>query len=158
MNLFTKIDLIEPVELSNNFDLKVQDDLSGIDEDVMMESLFIEIDRSNTKNIAVEVIYRPPNTNAESFVSKHYEIVQKLSRENKLCYIMGDFNLNLLNRGNHLATGEFMDDLYSCTFFLLITLLSRITSHSATLIDSIFMNHLAHNYLRAGLRLSDVSA
>ena len=56
MNLFTKIDLIEPVELSNNFDLKVQDDLSGIDEDVMMESLFIEIVRSNTKNIAVEVI------------------------------------------------------------------------------------------------------
>ena len=30
INLFTKIDLIEPVELSNNFDFKVQDDLSGI--------------------------------------------------------------------------------------------------------------------------------
>ena len=109
MNLFRKKDLIEPVELPNNFDLKVQDDLSGIDEDVMMESLFIEIVRSNTKNIAVEVIYRPPNTNVDAFVSKHYEIVQKLSRENKLCYIMGDFNLNLLNHGNHLATGEFMD-------------------------------------------------
>ena len=122
-----------------------------------MESLFIEIVRSNTKNIAVEVIYRPPNTNVDAFVSKHYEIVQKLSRENKLCYIMGDFNLTLLNHGNHLATGEFMDDLYSCTFFLLITLLSRITSHSATLIDSILMNHLTHNYLRAGLLLSDVS-
>ena len=99
MNLFTKIDLIEPVELSNNFDLKVQDDLFGIDEDVMMESLFIEIVRSNTKNIAVEVIYRPPNTNVDAFVSKRYEIVQKLFRENKLCYIMGDFNLNLLSHG-----------------------------------------------------------
>ena len=108
MNLFTKIDLIEPVELSNNFNLKVQDDLSGIDEDVM-ESLFIEIVRSNTKNIAVEVIYRPQNRNVDDFVAKHYEIVQKLSRENKLCYIMGDFTLNLLNHGNHLATGEFMD-------------------------------------------------
>ena len=107
-----------------------------------MESLFIEIDRSNTKNIAVEVIYRPPNRNVDDFVAKHYEIVQKLSRENKLCYIMGDFTLNLLNHGNHLATGEFMDELYSYTFFLSITLLSRITSHSATLIDSIFMNHL----------------
>ena len=116
MNLFTKIDLIEPVELSNNFDLKVQDDLTGIDEDVM-ESLFIEIVRSNTKNIAVEVIYRPPNRNVDAFVAKHYEILQKLSRENKLCYIMGDFTLNLLNHGNHLANGEFMDELYSCTFF-----------------------------------------
>ena len=73
MNLFTKIDLIEPVELSNNFDLKVRDDLSGIDEDIKMESLFIEIDRSNTKNIAVEVIYRPPNRNVDAFVAKHYE-------------------------------------------------------------------------------------
>ena len=122
-----------------------------------MESLFIEIVRSNTKNIAFEVIYRPPNTNVDAFVSKQYEIVQKLSRENKLCYIMVDSNLNLLNHGDHFATGEFMDGLYSSTFFLLITLLSRITSHSATLIDNIFMNHPTHNYLRAGLLLSDVS-
>ena len=122
-----------------------------------MESLsIIEIVRLNTKTIVVGVMSRPPNSNA--FVSKQYEIIQKLSRENKLCYIMGDFNLNLLNHGNHLATGEFMDELYSCTFFLLITLLSRITSHSATLTDKIFRNHLAHNYLRAGLRLSDGSA
>ena len=34
-----------------------------------MESLFIEIVRSNTKNIAVEVIYRPPNTNVDYMVS-----------------------------------------------------------------------------------------
>ena len=50
-----------------------------------------------------------------------------------------------------------MDGLYSCTFFPLITLPSRITSHSATLIDNIFTNHLTHNYLRAGLLLSDIS-
>ena len=124
---------------------------TGIDED---KSFFTEIKQ---KNIVVEVIYRPPNANVDAFVSKQYEIVQKLSRENKLCYIMGDFNLNLLNHGDHLVTGELMDGLYSCTFFLLITLLSGITSHSATLIDNIFMNHPTHNYLRAGLLLSDVS-
>ena len=142
--------------LSNNCDFKVRDDLSGSDADVM-ESLFIEIVRSNEKNIVVGVIYRPPNTNVDAFMSKHCEIVEKLSRENKLFYLMGDFNLNLLNHGNHLATGEFMDGLYSCTFFPLITLPSRITSHSATLVDNIFTNHLTHNYLRAGLLLSDIS-
>ena len=102
--------------LSNNCDFKVRDDLSGSDADVM-ESLFIEIVRSNEKNIVVGVIYRPPNTNVDAFVSKHCEIVEKLSRENKLCYLMGDFNLNLLNHGNHLATGEFMDGLYHVRFF-----------------------------------------
>ena len=60
-----------------------------------MESLsVIEIVRLNKINIVVGVIYRPPNTNA--VVSKHCEIVEILSRENKLCYLMGDFNLNLL--------------------------------------------------------------
>ena len=79
-----------------------------------MESLsVIEIVRLNTKTIVVGVIYRPPNTNA--FVSKHCEMVEILSRENKLCYLMGDFNLDLHNHGNHLATAEFMNGLYSCT-------------------------------------------
>ena len=63
----------------------MRDDLSGSDVDVM-ESLFIEIVRSNEKNIVVGVIYRPPNTNVDAFVSKHYEIVEKLSRENKLLF------------------------------------------------------------------------
>ena len=49
-----------------------------------MESLsVIEIVRLNSKNIVVGVIYRPPNTNA--FVSKHYERIEILSRESKLC-------------------------------------------------------------------------
>ena len=70
---------------------------------------------------------------------------------------MSDFNLNLLNHGNHLSTVEFMDGVYSCTFFPLITLPSRITSHSATLIVNIFTNHFTHNCLRAGLLLSSIS-
>ena len=53
---------------------------------------------------------------------------------------MSDFNLNLLNHGNHLATGEFMDGLFSCTLFSLITLPSRMNSHSATLRGSVPKN------------------
>ena len=62
------------LHLSDNCDFKVRDDLSGSDADVM-ESLFIEIVRSNEKNIVVGVIYRPPNTNVDVFVSKHCELV-----------------------------------------------------------------------------------
>ena len=114
--------------LSNNFDFRVCDDLSGSDVDVI-ESLFIEIIRSNTKSIVVGVIYRPLNKNVYAFVSKYCEIVEKLLREKKLCYLMGDFNLNLQNHGHHLANKEFVDGLYSYMFFPLITLPSRITSH-----------------------------
>ena len=70
---------------------------------------------------------------------------------------MGDFNLNLLNHQIHDATGQFLDGLHSCMFSPLITLPSRITSHSATLIDNIFTNYLEHHYRTAGLLLADIS-
>ena len=52
------------------------------------------------------------------FVTKHNnEMVEKISKENKVCYLMNDLNLNQLNHELDNATGEFMDGLYSCTFF-----------------------------------------
>jgi hypothetical protein len=37
-----------------------------------------------------------------------------ISKENKLCYLMGDFNLNLLNHHTHQLTAEFVDIMQSC--------------------------------------------
>jgi len=73
------------------------------------------------------------------------DVLGKLLRDNKTCYIMGDINLDLLNNENHNATGEFLDGLYSHLFFPLIALPSRITSHTASLIDDIFPNHAEHS-------------
>ena len=42
-------------------------------------------------------------------------------------------------------------------FFPLIKLPSRITSHTASLIDNIFSNHVEHSYLRSGLLITDIS-
>ena len=50
-----------------------------------------------------------------------------------------------------------MDALYSHLFFPLITLPSRITSHTATLINNIFSSHVEHSYLRSGLLITDIS-
>ena len=54
---------------------------------------------------------------------------------------MGDLNINLINYQNHHLTGQFLDGMYSNMFFPLITRPSRITSHTATLIDNIFANN-----------------
>ena len=69
---------------------------------------------------------------------------------------MGDFNLNLLNHQHHDA-GKFLDELHSCMFSPLISLPSRITSHSVTLIDNIFTNDFEHHYRTVGLLLTDIS-
>ena len=135
---FTKIDLIDPVEL---WDCNCQTILtlkcmttSLVLTRVSWNHCFILKSLGQTrKMLLLKLPKRPPNTNFDAFVSKHCAIVEKLYREKKLCYIMGDFILNLLYHGNHLANGEFMIGLYSCTFFPLITLPSRITLHSATL-------------------------
>ncbi len=68
---------------------------------------------------------------------------------------MGDFNLNLMNYENHTVTGKFLDGLYSNDFVPMITCPTRITSHTATLIDNIFTNHYFES--ASGLLLTDIS-
>ena len=85
------------------------------------ESLFIEIVKPQEKNIVTGVIYRPPNQNVDEFFTTTNELLSKISKENKVCYLMGDFNLNLMNHQSHSVTGEFLDALYSNMFFPLIT-------------------------------------
>ena len=142
--------------VSDNLDYRIRTDICA-NEDEVMESLFIEIIRPHERNVIVGIIYRPPDQNVNDFVSRMNDVLGEISRDNKTCYLMGDFNLNLLNNENHNATGEFLDGLYSHLFFPLITLPSRITSHTASLIDNIFSNHVEHSYLRSGLLITDIS-
>ena len=47
------------------------------------------------------------------FIANLNTIIGKISRENKKCYIMGDFNLNLLDQQFHQFTNEFLDIMYA---------------------------------------------
>jgi hypothetical protein len=73
----------------------------------------------------------------DNAIAESLFVVGKISRDNKNCYIMGDFNLDLLNHSSHQFTNEFLDIMYANSFSPLITLPTRLTSHSATLIDVI---------------------
>lgn len=90
------------------------------------------------------------------FLPKNNELLEKIFRENKICLLMGDFNLNVINFQHHQTTGECLDGLYSNMFLPLITRPSRITSHTATLIDNIFLNDF-FDRSRSGLLISDIS-
>ena len=78
------------------------------------------------------------------------------TRENQICFIMGDFNFNLINFQRHQNTGEFLDGLHSNMFFPMITRPTRITSHTATLLDNIFANN-CFDHSRSGLLITDIS-
>ena len=69
-------------------------------------------------------------------MEKFSDILTKISRSDT-----GDFNLDLLRYADHEPTQEFVDCLFSHMFVPLIDRPTRITAHSATLIDNIFTNH-----------------
>jgi hypothetical protein len=50
---------------------------------------------------------------------------------------MGDFNINFMNYQCHNKTGEFVDSIFSNMLYPRITRPTRITAHTATLIDNI---------------------
>ena len=59
--------------------------------------------------------------------------------------MMGDFNINLLNFETHHPTDDFINTLGSYFFLPQILQPTRVTDHSATLIDNIFLNSLEHH-------------
>ena len=68
------------------------------------------------------------------------ELLDKLSKENKTIFLLGDFNSNLLNYDIHCPTNVFLDSLSSHYFLPHILQPSQVTITSKTLIDNIFSN------------------
>ena len=68
------------------------------------------------------------------------DLEQPLAAENKETYLMEDMNIDLLKYSNHLKTGEYLESLFSYGFLPLITKPTRLTYHSATLINHIYAN------------------
>ena len=86
------------------------DDLSSfIFSSGPLESTFCEI-KHNKKNILVGCVYKHPSMDIdifnENFISP---FLSKISRENKLLVIMGDFNINLLHCDESPPIANFLD-------------------------------------------------
>ena len=82
------------------------------------------------------LIYRPPNTDVNLFLSALASILEVINSENRSCYLAGDFNIDLLNC-KQLHGQSFLDQLFSFGFYPRIDRPTRITDTSATLIDNI---------------------
>ena len=134
---------------------KERNDLS-FPEDKSAESLFVEINRIKEKNIIVCIIYRPPDSKLNEFLSDVDLVLGKISKENKLVFLMGDWHLNLINHHCHKATSDFLYLLYSRMFFPLITRPTRITANKASLMDNILTNDPVRPSI-SGLFLNDIS-
>ena len=110
------------------------------------------------KGILVGVIYRPPNTDPREFVLKLSDILDAVSKENKISYFMGDFNMDLLKCDEHTPTMEYLKIWYAYSYLPMITRPTRVTQKTATLIDNIFTNNVStEDYYTNGIILCDIT-
>ena len=115
------------------------------------ECLSIELHNATQSNVVCLVLYRHPNSKIENFIDYYTKIMEKISNEKKYGIIMGDFNINLLNFETHPLTHEFLGNLGPYYFQPYITQPTRITDHSATLIDNIYFNSIEHETISGNL-------
>ena len=71
------------------------------------KTLIIEILNKNVKYIIISICYRPP-------FKKHLSrVFDRITRENKKLYIVGDFNINILEYSNNIKVKSFINFMFS---------------------------------------------
>ena len=122
----------------------------------LVESCWIEIDPcNNNRHILIGCIYRHPSAGMDEFTVKLEELIKESNLNKYDTYILGDMNIDLLKHQTHQQTGQYIDMLYSYDLLPVITKPTRITSHTATLIDHIYTNTI--NNLVSGIVTVDIS-
>jgi len=130
-------------------------------EDKLFESLFIKIKTGKKNFKIIGNIYRPPGSNLTVFLDKLHEILDIISSDQLLSkaeevILMGDFNINLLNHDNHAGASNYLNTLLNFGQLPLITLPSRVTDHSFSLIDHVSSN-TKDKFIESGLVYSSLS-
>ena len=61
----------------------------------------------------LDVIYRPPNSDFDVFISQLSGLLNTIRKDNKSCYLLGHYDINLFNVDKHQPTAEFVVSLFS---------------------------------------------
>ena len=134
---------------------KVRDDLVMNHVTCQYESLFIETVMHDHK-VVIGVIYKPPESTTDTFVAHFSDVLGIISKERKQCILMGDFNLDLIKVDNNNQTKDFVHSLYTNAFYPTISKPTRVTEHSATLLDNIITNITGY-CIKSGVLYNDIS-
>ena len=110
------------------------------------EGLFVELKKESTDNkIVLGNIYKPPkqNNNLENiqkFTEELVPILEKIKNNNVKFLLAGDFNIDVLKIKQRDEFSEFIDIMMNDGFFPTITLPTRFSTRSCSLLDNIYFN------------------
>ena len=109
-------------------------------------------------NVIVGGVYRHPKSNINHFNEALNELLKQIN-DNTLAIVLGDVNINLLSERNDKVS-TYLNNYLTNSFIPCITLPTRITDHSISLIDHIFIKapkKLIQNKCSSGNLILDIS-
>ena len=128
-----------------------RDDLNITDKS--FEIVWNEIQVTGSKNIVIGCAYRHPHGSIDDFTDYLSKCLVKINKENKECYLAGDYNIDLLKYDYHNKSAEFINFMTSLGYLPTILQPTRITDHSFTLIDNIFSNNFENECISGNILL-----
>ena len=91
-----------------------------------------------------------------AFLAEFSTFLQRVKNLNKLSYICGDYNIDLLKVKINPRFGEFFYHIISSGFFPKISLPTRFSDQSAILIDNVFSTNIEEKEV-SGILLNHIS-
>ena len=117
----------------------------------------LELSNGTTRNIIVNTFYRQPAGKIKPFKEYLKSVLSKLKNSNKQLYLIGDFNLNLLDYSTNTKVKNFINLLFQHGLMPLINKPTRVTRRSATLIDLIITNQFHNSLCTTGIIKTQIS-
>ena len=108
-------------------------------EDKNLEMIALEIQKPNSKPFLFTAWYRPPKLDSEYF--KYFELfLEKVDPKYEEIYVLGDLNCNFLSNPLESHTSQLLDVLISFQMNQVLTVPTRVSVKSKTLIDLVITN------------------
>ena len=115
--------------------------------------------KGHRKTIVLVNVYRSPSNKPEKFNDYFNLILQKLDTNryaNKNIYIAGDFNQDLIQHDDNSDCQNLINNAHNHGFIQIVARPTRLTDHSATLIDHVYTNNI-DSVLSCNILTLDVS-
>ena len=123
----------------------------------VVESVFLSLKTTNI-NINLGCVYRHPNGNISHFNDSLSEYLSN-SNQNDIFVLGGDINIDLLKTSKK-STQNYFDILQGNNYIPVISIPTRFSNKSATLIDHLFVKlpkSKTNNLLTSGNLITDIS-
>ena len=123
-----------------------------------VENMCIEV-KTTTGPIVIGVVYRHPTklvNDYECFTKNLYDIFAELRANNTVFYAVGDYNIDLLQINTNQTIRKYANEILGTSTSCVIDLPTRISHHSRTLLDHIYVNDIKNSFT-SGVLICDLS-